>query len=127
MTATTSSLAAKAVMQVSNGEEAIYDAFYYLCGRILSKKLVVLPSFSATVSNIWGLKENVMFQQEEGEFFLFQLKDIKVKDPVLSGGPWFFNNSMIVLVGYDGIFALYLVPMHLLEVGSHHRVTDRGV
>ncbi|KAM5573372.1 hypothetical protein ABKV19_013083 [Rosa sericea] len=116
MAAVSPSLSEEAVVSLVGGEEAVHDSFFYLCGRLLSKKAVVLPSFSATISNIWGLKERVLIRQEEEDIFVFQFKEMEVKNRVLSRGPWFYNNSMLLLADYDGISALNTAPLHLLEV-----------
>ncbi|KAL6209684.1 hypothetical protein ACLB2K_020624 [Fragaria x ananassa] len=46
---------------------------------------------------------------------LFQFKDVELKNQVLSEGPWFYNNAMLVLADYDGVFAFDTMPLHLLE------------
>ncbi|XP_062005791.1 uncharacterized protein LOC133722966 [Rosa rugosa] len=109
-------LSEEAVVSLLGGEDAIHDSFFYLCGRLLSKKAVVLSSFSAAISNVWGLKERVLIRQEEEDIFVFQFKEMGVKNRVLSGGPWFYNNSMLLLADYDGVSDLGAAPLHLLEV-----------
>ncbi|XP_024179303.1 uncharacterized protein LOC112185293 [Rosa chinensis] len=104
------------VVSLVGGEDAVHDSFFYFCGRLLSKKAVVLPLFSAAISNIWGVKERVLIRQEEEDIFVFQFKEMEVTNRVLSGGPWFYNNSMLLLADYDGISALDTAPLHLLEV-----------
>lgn len=39
-----------------------------------------------------------------------------MKNQVLAGGPWFYNNFMLLLADYDGISALNAAPLHLFEV-----------
>ncbi|XP_062028781.1 uncharacterized protein LOC133744743 [Rosa rugosa] len=104
----------EAVVSLLGGEDAIHDSFFYLCGRLLSKKAVVLSSFSTAISNVWGLKERILIRQEEEDIFVFQFKEMEVKNRVLSGGPWFYNNSMLLLADYDGVFNLGAAPLHLL-------------
>ncbi|XP_040367300.1 uncharacterized protein LOC121050625 [Rosa chinensis] len=106
----------EAMVSLVGGEDAVNDSFFYLCGRLLSKKEVVLPSFSAAISNIWEVKERVLIRQEEEDILVFQFKEMEVKNRILSGGPWFYNNSMLLLADYDGISALDTAPLHLLEV-----------
>ncbi|KAL6190956.1 hypothetical protein ACLB2K_037350 [Fragaria x ananassa] len=57
-----SSVSEEAIVRLTNSEEAIFDSFFYLCGRLLSKKPVALPSLSATITNVWGLKETVLLR-----------------------------------------------------------------
>ncbi|KAL6195891.1 hypothetical protein ACLB2K_031508 [Fragaria x ananassa] len=87
-----------------------------MCCHLLSKKPVALPSLSSTLSNIWGLKEKVWVHQEDDDVLLFQFKDIEIRDRVLSNGPLFYNNSMLLSAAYNGLSALDSASLYLLEV-----------
>ncbi|XP_024160461.1 uncharacterized protein LOC112167643 [Rosa chinensis] len=118
-----SALSEEAMVSLLGREDAIHDSFFYLCGRLLSKKAMVLSSFSAAISNIWGLKERILIRQEEEDIFVFQFKEMEVKNRVFSKGPWLYNSSMLLLADYDGVSALEVAQLHLLEV----RVVVRGL
>ncbi|KAL6210695.1 hypothetical protein ACLB2K_015927 [Fragaria x ananassa] len=64
------------------------------------------------------MKERVLIRQEEEGNFIFQFKDQKVKDRILNGGSWFFNNVMLLLVDYDGVVDLVetAASLHYLRV-----------
>ncbi|XP_024178364.1 uncharacterized protein LOC112184339 [Rosa chinensis] len=104
------------IVHLVKGEDAIQDPFFYVCGRLLSQKRVLLPPFSVAISRIWGLKDRVRICEEEGGILVFQFKEQETKDHVLNGGPWFFNNSMLLLADYDGIQDLAEISLNSMEV-----------
>ncbi|KAL6215458.1 hypothetical protein ACLB2K_014888 [Fragaria x ananassa] len=73
MEATTSSvMAEETVVRFDDGEELLQDSFFYLCGRVLTKRPVNVSSLSATISAVWRLKERVLIREEEEGILVFQ-------------------------------------------------------
>lgn len=53
-----------------------------------------------------GLKERVLVQQEEEDILVFQFKNQEARDRAMNGGPWCFNNIMLLMVDYDDVSPL---------------------
>ncbi|KAL6137355.1 hypothetical protein ACLB2K_062647 [Fragaria x ananassa] len=62
-------------------QDAIKDIFVFLC---LWPPVIIeecdISSFSATMSDIWGMKEHVLVWEEDNRVFIFQLKEDESKN-----------------------------------------------
>lgn len=53
-------------MSIFGGEDAIGESYSYLYGWLLSKREVVVPTFAAALSSIWGWKSVSIRQEKDG-------------------------------------------------------------
>ncbi|KAL6144401.1 hypothetical protein ACLB2K_055094 [Fragaria x ananassa] len=62
-------------------QDAIKDIFVFLC---LWPPVIIeecdISSFSATMSDIWGMKEHVLVWEEDNRVFIFQFKEDESKN-----------------------------------------------
>ncbi|KAL6191785.1 hypothetical protein ACLB2K_038174 [Fragaria x ananassa] len=90
-------------MKLIEGKKVIRDPFFYLCGRLLTPRSVLILLFTAVISGIWGLKKRILVREQESGIYIFQFKEVQTRDHALHGGPWFSGNSIILLAEYDRV------------------------
>lgn len=98
------------------GGEALVDPSFYLVGRVLAMKKFAPQSFMVAMAGVWGLKDRLSIQEEGGGVFVFQFKVKEEENRIWHGGPWFYNNSMVLLNDYDGFGSVSEVQLVFLEV-----------
>ncbi|TXG53536.1 hypothetical protein EZV62_018792 [Acer yangbiense] len=73
-----------------------------LVGKIITKKVVNREAFMRVIGRIWHVKEGVEIQSLTGNIFSFLFKDVEDRRKVLSGVPWSFDNTLLVLEEPEG-------------------------
>ncbi|TXG48954.1 hypothetical protein EZV62_024829 [Acer yangbiense] len=68
-----------------------------LVGNVLSKQLVNREAFMAVMAKIWRVKGRLEIEMVSHNIFTFHFSDPCDKQMVLAGGPWSFDNDLIVL------------------------------
>ncbi|XP_042950189.1 uncharacterized protein LOC122282298 [Carya illinoinensis] len=72
-----------------------------IIGRALTEKLVNSEGFRVTMSQIWRLKGWVRFKELGDQCFLIEFQCITDKEKVLSGRPWFYDRSLLIILEVD--------------------------
>lgn len=67
-----------------------------LVGKILSTKKINRDAFRSIIPNIWRV-DGISVEHCRGNIYVFRFDSETEKKRVLNGGPWSFNNSLIVL------------------------------
>ncbi|KAK1567082.1 hypothetical protein Q3G72_007829 [Acer saccharum] len=73
-----------------------------LVGKVLSSRMVSIDGFRAVMRKIWQTKENVEIEPVVGNIFAFHFRNNEDKQKIISGGPWSFNDALIVLMEPEG-------------------------
>ena len=96
------------------GGEALQDPHFYLVGRLLAKKKLSSQSFMAAIEGVWGLRDRLIIR-EENKNFIFQFSFAGGDEAYPACGPWYYNNSMLLLAEYDGLGEVKSILNHSLE------------
>ncbi|TXG70236.1 hypothetical protein EZV62_005171 [Acer yangbiense] len=67
-----------------------------LVGKILSKQQVNREAFMAFMAKIWRVKGRLNIETVSHNIFAFQFSDPGDKRMVIAGGPWSFDNALII-------------------------------
>ncbi|KAK1589024.1 hypothetical protein Q3G72_029703 [Acer saccharum] len=73
-----------------------------LVGKILAKKQVNGEAFKAVISKIWRIRKELEVEGISQNIFAFHFSCRDDKDRVLNGGPWSFDDGLIVLEEPEG-------------------------
>ncbi|TXG48913.1 hypothetical protein EZV62_024788 [Acer yangbiense] len=65
--------------------------------KVLSPKMVHRDGFRAVMKKIWQTREGVEIDPIDGNIFTFQFGNTEDKQRIVSGGPWSFNDALIVM------------------------------
>lgn len=85
------------VFHVDNPTEEQADSGLSLVGRFLADKPVRTHIMRARLSGVWRPGKGVTIQEIEPGLFLFQFYHKLDYQRILNGGPWSFDNYMLVL------------------------------
>ncbi|TXG52603.1 hypothetical protein EZV62_021772 [Acer yangbiense] len=77
--------------------EAINRLSLCLVGKVLSSKWVNREAFMRVIGKIWQVKKRFDIESVSGNTFTFHFRDKYDLDMVILGGPWSFDNALIVL------------------------------
>ncbi|TXG64262.1 hypothetical protein EZV62_011256 [Acer yangbiense] len=77
-----------------------------LAGRILSQDLINRYAFRNVISRIWKVRGDVEIEVINSNTYAFHFQFPEDRRKVLAGGPWSFNDSLIVLEELTGKGAL---------------------
>lgn len=78
-------------------EEAINKYDICLIGRFLTEKNVNTRAMKSKMADIWKPTMGINIKELEMGIFLFQFFHKEDKMWVMNGGPWTFDNSMLLL------------------------------
>ncbi|TXG58254.1 hypothetical protein EZV62_016083 [Acer yangbiense] len=73
-----------------------------LVGKVLSLRSVNRDGFRAVMRKIWHTREDVEIEPIKENIFAFHFQNPKDKRKIISGGPWSFNDALIVLEEPEG-------------------------
>lgn len=79
---------------IKSGEQVIATS---LVGKVLSAKAINREGFRSAIQKMWNTIKGVTVESLGGNRFIFHFHSNIDKKRVLRGGPWHFNNSLIVL------------------------------
>ncbi|KAK2661603.1 hypothetical protein Ddye_000177 [Dipteronia dyeriana] len=69
-----------------------------LVGKVLVNKLINHDVFRWVLLRIWKVRENISVEAVRENVFTFHFHNTKDGRRVLKGGPWSFDNFLIVLI-----------------------------
>ncbi|TXG57168.1 hypothetical protein EZV62_018481 [Acer yangbiense] len=81
-----------------------------LVGKILSPKQVNRDAFRAIIPRIWQTMVDIEIVQDNTYLFYFQNQGERFR--VLSGGPWSFDNCLLVLEKLSGVREITRLPFN---------------
>jgi hypothetical protein len=73
------------------------DFRWCLVGRFLSDRPIHVNSMKATMADVWRPVKGVKIKEAEKGLFLFQFSHELDMEAVLQGGPWSFDNRMLIV------------------------------
>ncbi|TXG51290.1 hypothetical protein EZV62_023814 [Acer yangbiense] len=73
-----------------------------LLGKVLLSKPVKKDGFRAVMRKIWRTKDEVEIKAIKDNVFAFHFNNLDDKRRIISGGPWSFNDTLIVLEEPEG-------------------------
>jgi 14-3-3 protein epsilon len=85
------------VFDLEEGEEEVVDFRWCLVGRFLGDRSIHVNSMKATMADIWRPVKGVKIKEATTGLFLFQFAHELDMEAVLQGGPWSFNNQMLII------------------------------
>jgi 14-3-3 protein epsilon len=85
------------VFDLEEGEEEVVDFRWCLVGRFLGDRSIHVNSMKVTMADIWRPVKGVKIKETTPGLFLFQFAHALDMEAVLHGGPWSFNNQMLIL------------------------------
>ncbi|TXG54012.1 hypothetical protein EZV62_019268 [Acer yangbiense] len=90
------------ILEESLRFEAINRLSLCLAGKILSNKTVNKEAFMRVIGKIWQVREGFEIESVTGNIFTFHFKREEDRQRVISGGPWSFDNALMVLEKPEG-------------------------
>jgi 14-3-3 protein epsilon len=85
------------VFDVEEGEEEVVDFRWCLVGRFLGDRSIHVNSMKVTMADVWRPVKGVKIKEATPGLFLFQFAHALDMEAVLQGGPWAFNNQMLII------------------------------
>jgi hypothetical protein len=85
------------VFDLEEGEEEVVDFRWCLVGRFLGDRTIHVNSMKVTMADVWRPVKGVKIKETTPGLFLFQFAHALDMEAVLQGGPWSFNNQMLIL------------------------------
>lgn len=77
-------------------EETDKDFKNFIAGKILSNREISEEFFAGFMPKIWGLVRKVEIERAGRNIFLCKFKNIQDKNRAVKGGPWSFDNAILV-------------------------------
>ncbi|TXG47751.1 hypothetical protein EZV62_027045 [Acer yangbiense] len=77
--------------------EAVHRMSLYLMGKLLSNKVVNKEAFIRVISRIWQVSRGVEVESVSGNIFSFHFHCEEDRQRVIAGGPWNFDDELLVL------------------------------
>ncbi|TXG48734.1 hypothetical protein EZV62_024609 [Acer yangbiense] len=68
-----------------------------LVGKVLANKLINREVFKRVLLRIWKVRESITIEMVRENVFMFHFQNQEDRQRVLTGGPWSFDNFLIVL------------------------------
>ncbi|KAL5739724.1 hypothetical protein ACOSQ2_028904 [Xanthoceras sorbifolium] len=95
---------------------------YCLVGKFLTNKLVNRDAFRATIAKIWKTTQGVEIEVIQEKVYAFHFRNQSDRMRVLAGGPWNFNNALLILQEQKGAGDIVQVKFRFSEfwVQIHH-------
>jgi hypothetical protein len=78
-------------------EEEVGDLRWCLVGRFLSERIIHFNSMKVRMADLWKPVKGVTIKEATGGKFLFLFAHPLDMEAVLQGGPWTFDNNMLLL------------------------------
>jgi hypothetical protein len=85
------------VFDVEDGEEDVIDFRWCLVGRFLGDRSIHVNSMKVTMADVWRPVKGVKIKEATPGIFLFHFGHALDMEAVLQGGPWSFNNQMLIM------------------------------
>jgi 14-3-3 protein epsilon len=85
------------VFDLEEGDVEVIDFRWCLVGRFLGDRSIHVNSMKVTMADIWRPVKGVKIKEATTGLFLFQFAHELDMEAVLQGGPWSFNNQMLII------------------------------
>jgi 14-3-3 protein epsilon len=85
------------VFDFEEGEDELVDFRWCLIGRFLGDRSIHTNSMKVTLADVWRPVKGVKIKEAKTGLFLFQFAHEMDMAAVLQGGPWSFNNQMLIV------------------------------
>jgi hypothetical protein len=96
-------------------EESQVDFRWCLVGRFLSNRPFHVNSMKATMADVWRPVKGVKIKDAGNGLFLFQFSHELDMEGVLQGGPWSFDNRMLVVGRVQLGVQIENIPLHHVD------------
>jgi 14-3-3 protein epsilon len=103
------------VFDLENGEAEVVDFRWCLVGRFLGDRAIHVNSMKVTMADVWRPVKGVKIKEATTGLFLFQFAHALDMEAVLQGGPWAFNNQMLILERVQLGVQLDNIPLHHVD------------
>ncbi|TXG48183.1 hypothetical protein EZV62_027477 [Acer yangbiense] len=90
------------ILEENLKSEAVIRQSLSLIGKILSNKTVNRVAFMRVIRSIWRVKEGFEIESVTGNIFTFHFKNEEDRRRVISGGPWSFDDALMVFAKSEG-------------------------
>jgi 14-3-3 protein epsilon len=96
------------------GEEQV-DFRWCLVGRFLCDRTIHVNSMKATMADVWRPVKGVKIKEAKKGIFLFQFSHELDMEGVLQGGPWNFDNHMLIMERVQVGVQIENIPLHHVD------------
>lgn len=104
------------VLEVARGpSDNLKMAKFLLIGKLLTKKSFNNEAFKRTMTAIWQPKARVQIGDLDNQCFVFSFNSKEERAMFCMGGPWTFNQSLLVMAEADEYVNPRLVPLNMQE------------
>ncbi|XP_021757945.1 uncharacterized protein LOC110722981 [Chenopodium quinoa] len=87
----------------NEGGEGSTDFFRHaLVGKLCTVKPFNVEAMKKTLSNVWGVTDDILIRSMDTNLFVFQFVKEKDKNRVIEGMPWFFDGKLMLLKDIQG-------------------------
>ena len=83
-----------------------------LIGRLLTTRSINMEAFRRTMTQVWNLQGKVIIRVIDTNLFVFQLFHWRDKEKILEGGPWCFDQQLLILNSITGDEQPNQVPLN---------------
>lgn len=97
-------------------EEEVNKYEKCLVGRFLTEKNINTRAMKSKLADIWKLTMGINIKELEPGIFLFQFYHIEDLPWVVNGGPWTFDNAMLVICRIPPGEEPLKVPLLIMEI-----------
>jgi 14-3-3 protein epsilon len=103
------------VFDLEEGEEDVVDFRWCLVGRFLGDRSIHVNSMKVTMADVWRPVKGVKIKEATPGLFLFQFAHALDMEAVLQGGPWAFNNQMLIVERVQLGVQIENIPLHHID------------
>jgi hypothetical protein len=103
------------IFDIGEDEGEQIDFRWCLLGRFLSNRPIHVNSMKVTMANIWRPVKGVKIKETTPGLFLFQFAHALDMEAVLQGGPWMFDNHMLILDRVQLGVQIENIPLHHVD------------
>jgi 14-3-3 protein epsilon len=103
------------IFDIGEDEGEQIDFRWCLLGRFLSDRPIHVNSMKVTMANIWRPVKGVKIKETTPDLFLFQFAHALDMEAVLQGGPWMFDNHMLILDRVQLGVQIENIPLHHVD------------
>ncbi|KAE9462817.1 hypothetical protein C3L33_05275, partial [Rhododendron williamsianum] len=89
------------VIDTGTHARAIEACAFSLVGKLLSRRSFSKAALKETMRKVWGLAEGLRILDVGDNLFHFRFTSIVEMQRVLNGGPWCFNNMLLLLKKWE--------------------------
>ncbi|TXG64469.1 hypothetical protein EZV62_011463 [Acer yangbiense] len=90
------------ILEENLRSEAVIRQSLSRIGKILSNKTVNRVAFMRVIMSIWQVKEGFEIESVTGNIFTFHFKNEEDQRRVILGGPWSFDDALMVFAKSEG-------------------------